>query len=358
MHAQTQVQDKSERLFLNSIPSEYSRAAYKKYLHKYLELVGYPDLSSLLSKEHKVIENQMIEFIISLKENGMKRAAITNYIKPVISCCKINDIMINTTKVNKFMPANVKNRKSRAYTVGEIQKLLDIADERLRAAILILSSTGMRIGGLVGLTVGNLEAVENNRLYKVTVYENQPEEYVTFTTSEAKEKGIDSYLGMRERYGEVILPSTPLIREQFDKRDPFAAAHPRHVHVITIAKKISELAEATGLRTRLERRKGISHRKEVPNCNGFRRYHSTMLVNSSLTTELRWLLEGHNLKGNDTSYVRVTVDDLLRQYLLAHDNLIIDQSHRLMERIQKLEVEKTQFDRLAAQIKALEAKIK
>ena len=150
----------------------------------------------------------------------------------------------------------------------------------------------MRIGGLVGLTVGNLEAVENNRLYKVTVYENEPEEYITFTTSEAKEKGIDPYLAMRERYGEVILPSSPLIREQFDKRDPFAAAHPRHVHVITIAKKITELAEAAGLRTRVERRNGMSNRKEVPNCNGFRRYHSTMLVNSSLTTELRWLLEG------------------------------------------------------------------
>ena len=299
----------------------------------------------------------MIEFIISLKEKGMKRAAITNYIKPVISCCKINDILINTTKVNKFMPPNVKNRKSRAYTVGEIQKLLDIADERLRAAILILSSTGMRIGGLVGLTVGNLEAVEN-RLYKVTVYENEPEEYITFTTSEAKEKGIDSYLAMRERYGEVILPSSPLIREQFDKRDPFAAVHPRHVNVITIAKKISELAEATGLRTRLERRNGISHRKEVPNCNGFRRYYSTMLVNSSLTTELRWLLEGHNLKGNDTSYVRVTVADLLRQYLLAHDNLVIDQSHKLQKQVEQMTEERSQFDRLAAQIKALEAKIK
>ena len=48
----------------------------------------------------------------------------------------------------------------------------------------------MRIGGLVGLTVGNLEAVMNDRLYKVTVYENEPEEYITFTTSEAKEKGM------------------------------------------------------------------------------------------------------------------------------------------------------------------------
>ena len=102
MQVQTQVQDKSERLFLNSIPSEYSKAAYKKCLHKFLELVGYPNVSSLLSKDHKEIENEMIEFIISMKEQGMKRAGITNYIKPVISCCKINDIMINTTKVNKF----------------------------------------------------------------------------------------------------------------------------------------------------------------------------------------------------------------------------------------------------------------
>lgn len=102
---------------------------------------------------------------------------------------------------------------------------------------------------------------------------------------------------MRERYGEVILPSSPLIREQFDIRDPFAAAHPGHVHVITIAKKIMELAEAAGLRMRVERRNRMSNIKEAPNCNGFRRYHSTMLVNSSLTTELRCLLEGHNLKG-------------------------------------------------------------
>jgi integrase len=263
---------KQERLFLNSVSSIYSRRAYSYFLHNYLKQQGNDSLEQFLSRNPKEIEDELIDFIITSKEK-VKRAAIFNYIKPVISCCKINDVAINTTKVRKFMPPNVKVKKSREYKDYEIQKLLDIADERLRAAILILSSTGIRIGALVGLKLGNLEkAGENGELYKVTVYENEPEEYITFCTSECKEKGIDPYLAMRERFGEVINDSSPLIREQFDKRDQFSAEHPRHVKVIAIAGKLSALAEAAGLRTRLEQTKGkTGNRKGVPNCNGFRR---------------------------------------------------------------------------------------
>ena len=39
-------------------------------------------VSHLLNKDHKEIENQIIEFIITLKEKGMKRAAIFNYTSP------------------------------------------------------------------------------------------------------------------------------------------------------------------------------------------------------------------------------------------------------------------------------------
>ena len=39
--------------------------------------------------------------------------------------------------------------------------------------------------------------------------------------------------------------------------------------------------------------------------------------------------------------------------MLAHDNLLIDQSHKLQKKIEKLEVEKTQFERLAAEIREI-----
>ena len=95
--------------------SVYSRRAYSYFLHNYLKQVNCPSLEQFLSRNPKEIEDELIDFIITSKEKGMKRAAIFNYIKPVISCCKINDVAINTTKVRKFMPPNVKVKKSREY---------------------------------------------------------------------------------------------------------------------------------------------------------------------------------------------------------------------------------------------------
>ena len=49
------------------------------------------------------------------------------------------------------MPEPKRARKDRAYTHEEIGKMLEIADERMRAVILLLASTGMRIGAIPSL---------------------------------------------------------------------------------------------------------------------------------------------------------------------------------------------------------------
>jgi len=73
------------------------------------------NVSELLNKDHKEIEKQIINFIISSKEKGMKRGALSNHVSPVLSFCKINDVMVNTTKINKFMPPQVKSKKTYGY---------------------------------------------------------------------------------------------------------------------------------------------------------------------------------------------------------------------------------------------------
>ena len=308
--------------------------------------------TELLTQNNKLVEEQIIEFIITAKEKGMKRLAISNYIKPVVAFCKINDLFLNMNKINRFMPAYIKSKKTFAYTQSQIQNLLDIADERMSAVILLLSSTGVRIGAIPNLTVGSLEPVEE--LYRITIYENTNEEYVAFCTSECRKQGIEPYLRMRERYGEVINKSSPLVREQFDKRDPFAIAHPKRVKEPALARKLMDLAQDAGIRKKIqleEGQKAASVRKEVPLCNGFRRYYSTQLVNSNVRTELRFLLEGHNLRFNDSSYVKVTDDDLYNQYMKAHDNLLISQEHKLRRQVEKLEVEASQLQRLQLRFK-------
>lgn len=315
------------------------------------------NITEFLSKSHKEIESQIIDFIITSKEKGMKRIAISNYTCPVISFCKINDIMLNTMKINKFLPPQVKSKKTFAYDHKMIGQLMAIADERLRVVILLLAH-GLRVGAIPGLNVGSCE--EYKDLYKITVYEGLAEEYIIFSTTELK-KEICSYLSMRSNvYGEVITPQSPLIREQFDRRDQFAIGHPRRVKEPALAGKITELAEAAGLRTRVQLKEGqkpASIRSNIPKTNGFRRFYCGVLADSGLLTERRWLLEGHSLKGNDSAYLKITTEDLYNQFMLAHDNLLIDQSHKLRERVQKMEVERNQFDKLAAQIARLEARI-
>ena len=183
---QIQKQDEDvERLFYSSIASPYTQKTYRIYLQKYLEYNGMSNVSDLLNRDHKEIEHQIINFIIESKDRGMKRGAILNYTCPVISFCKINDIMVNTTKINKYMPPLVKSKKTFAYDHPMIQKLLDIADERMRVVILLASGCGLRIGAIPSLSVGSLE--EYKDLYKITVYENEPEEYIVFSYFRIKE---------------------------------------------------------------------------------------------------------------------------------------------------------------------------
>ena len=92
---------------------------------------------------------------------------------------------------------------------------------------------------------------------------------------------------MRRRYGEVITNSSFLVREQFDRRDQFAIAHPKRVRETALSCKLAELAEATGLRTKTQVKEGqqpASIRSDIPRTNGFRRFYCGILSESGLLT--------------------------------------------------------------------------
>src|SRR6266545_8153184 len=119
-------EEQGERLLLSSVKSPYSKQTYKFYLRKYLSINGYQNASELLDKSTKEIEYEIRDFIISQKGKGMRYAAIYNYVKPVISMCKLSDRMINTKRIEKFMPPNVRTKKTTAYEHHHIAKLLEI----------------------------------------------------------------------------------------------------------------------------------------------------------------------------------------------------------------------------------------
>ena len=351
-----QKHPKQTKLFEQSIKSEYTKKVYLICLKKYFNFPG----KFLETKNSRKVEEHVISFVISLKKQGKGFSAIHNYVSAICKYYKMNDVYLNTNKINQYLPEFRKSKKDRPYKHEEIQVLLDIADDRFRAIILLLASTGVRIGAIPGLRLRNVEKLESEygEIYKITVYEGFNEEYITFCTPECT-VAIDNYLKMRERYGEKLHQNSFLIREQFDIRDQFAISKCNEVRGDTLTRKLIGLSERAGIRQKEVLQEGkirSTIRKDIPIAHGFRKFFSSQLVEADLKTELRWLLEGHNLKGNDSHYIRTTEKRLQEEYEKAINHLTINEENRLQRTIETLKVDKSRIDMLEAKIQKLERK--
>jgi integrase len=306
-----------------------------------MDFMGYNDL--FCQNNPRLVEAKIIEFIMSLRDEGKSYAAILNYLNAVKGFYKINDFILNSHKINKFMPEQIKVKKDRAYTHEEISRLLDVADERMRVVILLLASSGIRLGAIPAIGLRNFE--DN----KLTVYENTREENITFITPECK-KAIDFYLDMRSRYGEKLTDSSYLIREQFDIRDQFAIRSPKQVTHKLIQWKLMSLAEKSGIR---KRGSDKSSRHDIMIAHGFRKFFTTQLVNSKINPEIRAMLLGHDI-GLAGAYYKPTVEEMYTEYEKAIDNLTIDPANRLQRKIETLTIEKSRLDRIEEKMLKME----
>ena len=101
----------------------------------------------------------------------------------------------------------------------------------------------------------------------------------------------------------------------------------------------------------------VNKRKEIARAHGFRKFFTTQLVNSKVNPEIREMLLGHSI-GLAGAYYRPTQDEMLLEYEKAIDLLTIDPANRLRKKVEKLEVEASQLQRLQVAVTALEQKIK
>jgi integrase len=192
--------------------------------------------------------------------------------------------------------------------------LLEFGDMRARALILLLASSGIRIGAVPLIKLRNLQDT------KLTVYENSKEVYFTFIIPECKQ-AIDSYLDMRSRYGEKLNDDSFLIIKQFDIR---CLAKPRTVGVPLLQWIIYDLCK----RCRIDK-------KNVSVAHGFRKFFTTELVRSKVNPEIREMLLGHKI-GLASAYYRPSDQDMFQEYKKAVNNLTIDPSNRLQMEVDTL----------------------
>jgi integrase len=234
--------------YINSVSLE-SRHQYGYILKKYMAFHGLTDVDELIKQDPKAIEQQIIDYIIS--QEGAARATKSLRLAAIVTFYSINNVVLNRKRLGKFLGPRQKKVMDRPYTLAEIEKMLAVSDERMRCIVLILTSTGMRIGGLAGLKISSLKKIEEYGLYRLTVYEGSSEEYICFTTSECA-SALDFYLSQREMWGEKLKPDSPLIRKEFDRRDPLAIAYPKPIQPRSYDGRIQEMLDSAGV-TRVER---------------------------------------------------------------------------------------------------------
>jgi integrase len=291
--------------FINSLKSEVTKKEYEREIRLFMKFCDVSKLSDLVTVTEP--QKQIIKYLMSLKERGLSYNSISLALYAIYHFYEMNDIPLNKKKINMFK-GEFKKTSDRAYTYEEIKKILDISDLRMKSIVLLMASSGIRIGSIPLLKLINLEKIDS--LYKITVYEGTKDQYYTFCSPECTDF-IDAYLEYRTLNGERLHKDSYLIRDQFDISDLEQVRNKsKGITLSTIKGLIHNILIKSGVRT-IDRTNYI--RKDVPESHGFRKFCTTQMINVRVNPEIREMVLGHSI-GLTGCYYRPTKEEMYIEF--------------------------------------------
>jgi integrase len=330
------------RIFIEGLKSPVTKAAYSYAFSKYMKHLKLDNPDDLLKNKDnpKFIQDQIIEYMIYLKNPpcSLRYATRSQYLAAIMTFYELNEVILNKKKIYRYLGEEERPIENRGYTSQEIAEMLEFCDERIRAIILFLASTGVRIRAIIDLKIEDLTNIPEYEIHQVRVYATAKERYFTFTTPEAS-KAITTYLNYRETCGERLKPSSPLFRNQFNRIDPDSVHNSQPIRLRALEWLISQTIQKSGLRT-VERQTEIheSHgriRKNVRLTAGFRKFFDTQLIYARVEPRTKEMFMGHSI-GLDDHYFTPGENYILQEYLKAVDYLTINEENRLRKEVKEL----------------------
>lgn len=288
--------------FINSLRSVRTKQVYDMTLKQFMKFHNIGTFSSLLLTRD--IEEKIKAYILDMVSREISTSYMNLSLASLRNFFQMNDIEnIKWHKLKRFMGEKTPNHEDRRYTHEEIQTLLNASELRLKVAILLMSSSGLRLGALPTLLIKHLQKMNSTHtpVYKISVYKGLKGkgQYYTFCTPECA-SAIDTYLEFRERCGEKITGDSPLLRKDFDSS--FHESARNMVYPVTynsIRIDVYTCLINTGLRT-IDHVNSSRNRKEVKMTHGFRKFYESMLVNTGIHETIIRKLTGHSDTGNLT----------------------------------------------------------
>ena len=321
------------------------------------------------------VYSTFIQFIIAQNERVEKKeitpGTVRNYYKAAKLFCEMNDIVVNWKKITKGLLREKQYGDDRAPTFEEISQLMKYPDRRIKPIILIMASSGIRGGAWDYLKWKHIIPIERDDeiiAAKIIVYSGEPDEYYSFVTPEAY-FALNDWMTFRESYGETISAESPLMRDMWQttvKTDDRSKYHPGIVGIVTHPKLlkyggIKSLMErairSQGIEKILKEGTNFNTRREWKILHGFRKFFNSVLVNANVNHVKKERLMGHDTR-LENNYFKPNEEDMLSEYLKVVNLLTLNEEFKLRQRIEKLEVEKRDYDALAAEIASIKKRMK
>jgi integrase len=263
----TQVEPWS--LYLYAMKSPVTRLKYQKRLAKFLEYIrlnGNTEEESRVFAEHggKDVNwafSSILKFIQYQLERVNKKeitpATLRNYVKSIKLFCDMADLQIPWKKITRGLPKERRYAADRAPTIEEIKKIMEYPDRRIKAILLVMASSGIRLGSWDYLKWSNIipiKRVDKVVAAKIIAYAGEEDEYFSFITPEAYQ-ALEDWMKYRENSGEDITENSWLMRDLWDVSKPYGkglATRPKKLASLGIKRLMERAIWAQGLRRKLE----------------------------------------------------------------------------------------------------------
>jgi site-specific recombinase XerD len=320
--------------------SIHTQVVYQNSLKKFMNFCEVEKMSELLEADQKAIQEKVEDYVFYLT-GKLNPNTIPTKLAPVFLFYDVNDVMLNKVKIKKMYPARVKKMGFSAYTREQIKEMLSNSKKkRSKALVLTFISSGMRLGGLVGLTMKDIIDIPNSECKCLTVYHDENEEYLTFLTPESV-KALNEYFQERLNAGETFTDETPV----FARNENQVRSHSKTKRQSIISNRMSVSAVSHSIQYMLasqERPKEKGGRYKTQITYGFRKYFNTVLkLNPTCNISIAEKIFGHSVSIKlDNHYLPLGMDELFKEFQKNIVELTIGEEERQLLRIKELEIEK------------------
>ncbi len=330
-------------MFEGAIKSKATRVIYTYYFKRFCNETGLTpeQIVELGKKKPEDLTQHIVQLIIRYKDKvekgSLSFSSISNFYKAVKHFCVMSDIILNWPKMNKMLP-EAGTGQDRAISADEIRQLLKAADHRGKALVLLLASSGVRIGAIPYIKLKHLkESKDKGKVIaaSLVVYpESKKDRYSTFITPECFE-AVQDYIRDRKKHREVITDNSPIFRNRYGRK----ATKCKTLEYNGARSVINRLLHESNVRGKEKEGKRFPFQAD----HGFRKFFMTRCqqIMKPINVEI---LMGHSV-GVSGRYYKPSEKELLEDYLKAVPYLTFSKEP---------EQDASRIEALESQVKALQ----